>query len=238
MPRRRPASLAGAALHGAAELLPVSSSGHLAAARRLTGRGAPADDVALHVGPVAAMLVVYRAEAVAVLRRMDGRRLGMHAAAGALPSVAGLARGGRRRRLPVTAGLVAGAALLAAGGTRRGTRSRWEAGPRDGVWLGLAQVAALWPGVSRSGATLAAARLRGFAPREAPRLAREVGVPVTVGALAVAGRGGTRAQAAAGFAGALAAVPAARALDRGGPLTPWVLERAGLALVLLRHSRA
>ncbi len=39
------------------------------------------------------------------------------------------------------------------------TRRHEEAGPTDALWLGLAQACALVPGVSRNGATLAAARL-------------------------------------------------------------------------------
>jgi undecaprenyl-diphosphatase len=133
--------------------------------------------------------------------------------------------------------MLAGAALLVLAGRRRGTRSRWDAGPVDGIWLGVAQAAALWPGVSRNGATLAAARLRGIAPEEANRLSREVGVPVTAGALLLR-RPRLGSGAAASAAGALAALPLLRAVDRGGPLWPWALERAGVALLLLRSSRA
>ena len=52
----------------------------------------------------------------------------------------------------------------------------------DALWLGIAQACALLPGVSRNGATLAAARLRGFTREDANRLSRHVALPVIAGA--------------------------------------------------------
>jgi undecaprenyl-diphosphatase len=126
--------------------------------------------------------------------------------------------------------------LLLAAERRGGERTRWDAGLADGAWLGLAQAAALWPGVSRNGSTLAVARMRGFARAEANPLSREVGVPVTLGAVALRGARFDTGFVTA-FASALAALPALRTVDRGGPLWPWAAERIGLALLLLRESR-
>jgi undecaprenyl-diphosphatase len=89
---------------------------------------------------------------------------------------------------------------------------------------------------SRNGATLAVARLRGFAPAEANPLSREVGVPVTLGAVLLR-RGGVTPGTVAAFGSALATLPLLRRVDAGGPLWPWAAERAGLALVVLRESR-
>ncbi len=74
-------------------------------------------------------------------------------------------------------------------------------------------------------------------------MSREVGVPVTLGAVtlragAVGGVMTPPGALAASFAGALAAFPAMRWVDRGAPLWPFAVERAGLALLLLRNSRA
>lgn len=227
--------LARALLHGPAELLPVSSSAHVA----LTG-GAEGDDVELHAGTVAALLVGRRGEAAEVLRRLDARRVGMHALAGAIPAIAGAAL--ERPRGRIAAGLLAGSALLLAADRRRGTRSRWDAGPVDGLWLGVAQAAALQPGVSRNAATLAVARLRGFAPAEANPLSREVGVPVTIGAVGLSAWRARRAPLSAGvaasFAATLLALPLLRLVDSGGPLWPWAAYRTGLALLLMRGSGA
>src|SRR4029077_19131937 len=73
--------------------------------------------------------------------------------------------------------------------------------------LGLAQACAMVPGVSRAGATLAAARALGFARPDAVRLSRGIGVPVIVGAAALKGlralaAGPGRVEAGAAGAGA------------------------------------
>lgn len=217
----------------------MSSSGHVAAARVLWGL--EGDEAMLHAGSLAALCLGCRSEAAQILRRLTLRRVAMHLAAGAIPAVAGFALEKRAARLPVAPGLLAGSLLLLAGEGGGGSRSRWDAGPRDGLWFGVAQSMALWPGVSRNGATLAVARRRGFARTEANPLSREVGVPVTLGAVALACAKRSaptlqKAQAAA-FVSTFAAFPAMRWVDRGGPLWPFAVERAGLALLLLRESR-
>jgi undecaprenyl-diphosphatase len=64
----------------------------------------------------------------------------------------------------------------------RGARRQEDAGPRDGLALGIAQAAALIPGVSRNGATLTAARARGFNREDAQTLSWHAGLPVICGA--------------------------------------------------------
>jgi undecaprenyl-diphosphatase len=82
----------------------------------------------------------------------------------------------------LAAGLAVGAAAMAWADTRAETRSRMDCGPRDGLALGLAQALALLPGVSRNGATLTAARARGFAREDAQALSWRAGLPVIAGA--------------------------------------------------------
>ena len=62
-----------------------------------------------------------------------------------------------------------------------------RASPRDGLALGLAQAAALIPGVSRNGATLTAARARGFSRGAAQALSWHAGLPVILGASVLEG---------------------------------------------------
>ncbi len=66
-------------------------------------------------------------------------------------------------------------------------RRRIDAGPWDGLALGIAQALALIPGVSRNGATLTAARGRGFAREDATALSWHAGLPVILGASALKG---------------------------------------------------
>jgi undecaprenyl-diphosphatase len=194
--RARDAALLGA-LHGPAELVPVSSSAHVALVPWLAGweRGpgwTPARrkelEVALHAGTGVGLAWVLRREAALALRSLDRRRFALHACALLPPVVAGgLLERPIEERLgtpgATAAGLVLGAAMLAAADVAgAGRRAAGDAGLGDGLMLGLAQAAALVPGVSRRGATLAAARLRGFARADAGALSWEVALPVLVAA--------------------------------------------------------
>ena len=232
-------------LQGPVELLPVSSSGHLEAVpwllnwqtARLRGGERKALAVALHAGAAAALVLTAPwpppTRLVATL---------------APPSAAGLllerpieARLGTPPSL--AAGLVAGSVALVLadrGPQRRGHR---DAALADALWLGLAQALALVPGVSRSAATLAAARARGFARPDAARLSLEAAVPVLVAATALkAVRARPRRAHLAGALASFAATLAARPLTRllAGSPVPWAAYRSALAaaIVLVRHNRA
>ncbi len=87
----------------------------------------------------------------------------------------------------VAVGLAAGGVALAVSDRAPETRNRDEANAWDALWLGLAQASALFPGVSRGGATLAAARVRGFKRAEAQALSRELALPVIAGAALLKG---------------------------------------------------
>jgi undecaprenyl-diphosphatase len=252
MRRAEREALALGLLHGPVELLPVSSSGHAAALPWLLGWDVAGWDgarrkeleVALHAGTVAALLIAARSRPP---------RPALVAAAVLPPAVAGLALERHieeRLGTPLTlaAGLLAGGAALVAGDAVRATRTAGDATTADGWWLGLAQATALVPGVSRSGATLAAARARGFARADASRLSWEVALPVLAGASGLKAwrlRGRVHdvrplaLAAGAAFASTLAAAGAI-GLERRRPLWPWAVWRAGLAAVVLavRQNRA
>jgi undecaprenyl-diphosphatase len=131
----------------------------------------------------------------------------------------------------------------------RATRTVAKAGWRDGLALGLAQSFALFPGLSRNGATLAAARARGFSPLDADRLSWHVGLPVIAGAAALKGTqiasAGVprelRLPLAAGAASALlSTLTSARVLRprrRAGLLPACAAYRGMLALLVIRRMR-
>jgi undecaprenyl-diphosphatase len=114
----------------------------------------------------------------------------------------------------------------------------------DALWLGVAQACSLVPGVSRNGATLAAARLRRFTRVDANRLSRHAALPIIAGATVLKGARlharGLPPDAAAPFAaGALAAFVSTlgstrliRALERDSSLLPYALYRIGLAALI------
>ncbi|MBI5106726.1 MAG: undecaprenyl-diphosphate phosphatase, partial [Solirubrobacterales bacterium] len=172
-------------LHGPAELLPVSSSAHVALVPRLLGweyARLPGDvrksfEVALHTGTLAGLLLI---------TPRPSARLALLATAPA--AVVGLAfedpieqrLGGPRA---TAAGLLAGAAILVAADAHGDGRRR----PGLALALGLAQATALVPGLSRLGMSVAAARLMGLPRREAFLVGRQVGLPVVAGATALKG---------------------------------------------------
>jgi undecaprenyl-diphosphatase len=253
---RRAEVVALGLIQGPAELLPVSSSGHVAALPLLLGwehadlEGSRRKEVevALHAGGAVGLVVGLRRELMAL--PLDVALLSM------IPTVA-LAFACEEwieTRLggpaSLAGGLVAGSVALVLADRRPGTRLEEDAGPRDGVLLGLAQACALVPGVSRAGATLAAARALGFARPDAVRLSRGIGVPVIVGAAGLKGLrlmqrrpgrselGELALGAAAAAAATLASMPLAKVLERDRPLAPWAAYRCGLAAVLLvRQNR-
>ncbi len=257
-------ALALGALHGPAELLPISSSGHTELIpwlldwpyAELDDELRKAFEVALHAGTAAALLIGLRDEVGEAARGMDRRRIILIMGSFVPPAIAGLSLERvieERLGTPgsIAFGLAAGAlVLLVADAYATGDRPREEAGVVDALVLGAAQVLALAPGMSRNGMTLAAARWRGFGRRDANALSRHVALPVIVGATVLKGtrlarRGLTpplrrafAAGACASFVSTLASTWIIRALERGRPPLPYVVYRLGFAAVVFRALRA
>lgn len=255
-------ALALGLLHGPAELLPVSSSGHTTLVPWLLGWPYPeldpelrkAFEVALHAGTAAGLLWALRGEVGEAARGLDRRRLTLLAGSFVPPAVAGLLfERPIERRLgtagTIAAGLVAGSvAMVAADALGPSSRSREDATAGDALALGLAQASALMPGVSRGGMTLAAGRARGFARPEASALSRHVALPVIAGASLLKGvrlakRGvppGVTGRLALGAGASLVSTVAAARLvpvERVGALWPYAAYRVGLAAVTWRRLR-
>jgi undecaprenyl-diphosphatase len=226
----------------------VSSSGHLALIPRLLGwdyAELPADarktfEVALHAGSAPALALALRGEI--------GRDPHLQALTFLPPAAIGLAfeRPIERRlgglRSVAVAQILAGVALIAA--DLRPER-REHPNALDHLAVGFAQAAALVPGVSRSGAALTAARLRGLSRPAAASLSLRAALPVTVGAGVLKGlraaRGGVpeelRGPAAVGAAAACASALVALPLARGTRWRGIALYRVALGLVALAQRR-
>jgi undecaprenyl-diphosphatase len=257
-------ALALGLLQGPAELLPVSSSAHTALLPWLAGwPGAGLDgeahkslQIVLHAGTTAALSLAMGRELRLGLGALGARRAaGLLTLSCAPAAIAGLTlRGAIERRLggprATAVGLLAGAVAMGVADLASEQRGRGcgEADARDGLALGLAQAAALVPGISRSGAALTVARARGFDRAGAHRLSWGVALPVLTGVSALEslrllkGRAGIPlASAASGGAAAfLSTLASVRVLGRPrGSLLPYALYRCGLAAaVLLRLRRA
>jgi len=158
-------------VEGATEFIPVSSTGHLIIAGRFLGfdawHGAKTFDVFIQLGAILAVVWLYRAKIVNVLRTAPGdrksRRLILNLVIAFLPAaiVGFLANDFIEEKLfnPVTVAiaLVAGGIviLLIEGWHRRvRTETVDDVTPKEALGVGLAQLLALVPGTSRSGATI------------------------------------------------------------------------------------
>jgi undecaprenyl-diphosphatase len=260
IPARR--ALALGIVQGPAELLPVSSSAHIVLLPWLAGWDwdeldpelRKSFEVALHAGAAAALLIGQRRTIAEELRSFDGRRavvLGLSflpaAAAGyTLERPIERRLGGPRA---TALGLLAGALAMLVADRRPQRRGRGDATAGDGLALGVAQAAALAPGVSRNGVTLAAARWRRFSRDQANLLSRTIALPIIVGATILKGvrlrrRGASpalrRSMAigiAASFASTLASQRLIGLVERDRALWPYAAYRVALAAAVLAKLR-
>lgn len=245
-------------VQGPTELLPVSSSAHLAMVPRLAGwdwdRLDPelrkSFEIALHAGAAMALLLTRRHEIAEEMAAFDLRR----AAVLALSFIPAAAVGYRFERTiesrlggpcSTAVGLIGGGILMALADRKPQVRGRGEATTGDGLALGIAQAAALMPGVSRNGSTLTAARLRGFSRDQANLLSRTVALPVIVGAVALKGarlakRGVSKDQrrwlgigVATSFVSTMASNGLIGMVERDRALKPYAIYRIAFGLAIL-----
>jgi len=192
------------AVQGVTEFLPVSSTGHLIVVEDLLRAdddrfGLPFD-AAAHLGTLAALLWFFgrtwlqlAGGGLRSLRERSlappGARLAWLIALGTVPAaVAGFLFEGAieehlRSPVVVASMLIAFSAVFVAAEARgRATRSTAGLGPLDATIVGVAQAVALFPGVSRSGATICAGLLRDLERREAATFAFLLSAPIIAGA--------------------------------------------------------
>jgi undecaprenyl-diphosphatase len=250
-------------IQGPAELLPVSSSGHLALLPRLLGwpygelepELRKSFEVSLHAGTAVALLIGLRQEVAQYLRDFNRHNLLMLVLSFAPAALVAYryereieSRLGEPQAVAIA--LLAGSAAMALADGRPEQRQRHETRAADAIVIGLAQACALAPGVSRNGATLTAARWRGFKRRDANVISRQIALPVIVGAAALKGvRLATRrnlppgvgrgmlAGATAAFGSTLISMRLIKMFERGRSLLPYAAYRSVLALAVLRRLR-
>lgn len=187
-----------ALVQGLTEFLPVSSSAHLILAGQALGENDQglAFDVAAHLGTLLAVCLYFRRELAGFLRAgVTGRpaaerRLGLQILVATLPAAAvgwlfhdwiGTALRDPRIIAATTAGF--GLLLGLADRAPKAVRDEHDLGWRGTMVVGLAQVLALVPGVSRSGITITAALFLGASRQAAARFSFLLAIPV----LALAG---------------------------------------------------
>jgi undecaprenyl-diphosphatase len=210
-------------------------------------------EVALHAGAAIGIVIGIRRELLDDLRGLDAGQLLVIAWGSAPAGAAGLAleraiESDLGTPSTIAAGLLAGSLAMALADQAPEERSAEAANLHDGLWLGLAQAVALVPGISRTGATLAAARRRHFTRPAANILSRRLAFPVIIGASFLKAwrlrQSDLRGYGSLLLAGAVASFLSALTATRlrrhasSGPLLPYALYRTALAaLILLRERR-
>lgn len=155
-------------IQGLTEFLPISSTAHLLVAGRLLGYEDPAFIVMIQLGSVLAIMWLYRTKIVAVVGGLpsdpDARQFALMLVVACVPAlVAGLAFGGYVQDVLFRSLQVIALALIG-GGVAMLVLERVRPAPvvleaertplAQAFGIGLCQMLALVPGVSRSGATI------------------------------------------------------------------------------------
>ncbi|MCU0290780.1 MAG: undecaprenyl-diphosphate phosphatase [Thermoanaerobaculaceae bacterium] len=194
-------------VEGLTEYLPVSSTGHLILVGEwlhFTGERAETFEIFIQLGAILAVVWLYRKRFWSLaVEGLRGRALwprsgeaGLtwaHLAVACAPAFlfGALLHSSIKAHLfssrPVVVGLVAGGVLMilaerVAGRRTPGTRSMDAISLRQALLVGFVQCLALWPGFSRSGATISGGLLVGLDRRAATELSFVVAVPVMVAA--------------------------------------------------------
>jgi undecaprenyl-diphosphatase len=202
------------ALQGITEFLPISSSGHLVLAQHLLGfqESQLFFDIAVHVGTLMAVFLVFWADLALMFRGCFGA-IGQTTSSRATATPRGL-NGGVKLALMILVGSIptafiglllrdvferffASPAIVALGLWTTGfflIWSRWSKphrkhldnpGVSDALMIGLVQGAAITPGLSRSGVTITLGMLLGLEPDLAFRFSFLLSIPAILGALAL-----------------------------------------------------
>jgi undecaprenyl-diphosphatase len=188
-------------VQGLTEFLPISSTAHLRIVPAFVGWKDPgaAFTAVVQLGTMAAVLIYFRHDLWRIartwflsLRRPELRgeldaRMGWYIGLGTIPiAVFGLLfkdqieTGARDLYLIGAMLIVAGLVLFAVDITSRRDRDLTTLNSRDATIIGVAQAAALIPGVSRSGATMSAGLFLGLDRESAARYSFLLSVPAVV----------------------------------------------------------
>lgn len=188
-------------VQGLTEFLPISSSGHLLFLPELFGWEDPGASftAVVQLGTMAAVLLFFWRDIVRIasawtrslwtpsLRPTLDARMGWYIIAGTIPiAIAGFVFAdqiktiARDLRLTASMLIIFGILLYLADRFRPQRKKEADVTLRDGILFGLAQMLALIPGVSRSGATITAGRSLGYTREAAARFSFLLSIPAIV----------------------------------------------------------
>lgn len=188
-------------VQGLTEFLPISSSGHLFFVPQLFGWEDPGASftAVIQLGTMAAVLLFFWRDVVRIanawvrslwtpsLRGTLDSRMGWYIIVGTIPiALAGVIFSdqiktvARDLRLTASMLIIFGLLLYVADRFRPQQKKEKDLTLRDGLIFGLAQMLALIPGVSRSGATITAGRALGYTRESAARFSFLLSIPAIV----------------------------------------------------------
>lgn len=194
-------------VQGLAEFLPISSSGHLALMQTILDFdkyqvNAVAFDLVLHLGTLVAVIAAFWSDVKALVveaikwiidgfrvRNRPTRRLILMILLATLPLVIGAlledaVENAFSSPLAVGIGLCFTAAMLwFASGHNGGKKNEADAKYSDALKVGLMQLIALFPGISRSGSTICGGLFAGFRKDFAVRFGFLMSIPAVCGAV-------------------------------------------------------
>ncbi|QGG96246.1 undecaprenyl-diphosphate phosphatase [Actinomarinicola tropica] len=250
-----PEALLLGVIEGLTEFLPVSSTGHLTVVQELLGlttsadaeRSADAYAIIIQSGAILAVAVLYRTRIAAMLhgfkpgaRHEPDRRLALALVMGFVPAgIVGLVAGDLIKEHlfglwpTILAWAVGGVVLLAwPTASRSGKRSLKDVTVAHGAAIGVIQLIAMWPGVSRSLVTILAALILGYTMAAAVEFSFLLGV-VTLGAATTYEAWDNGAQLISQFGVIAPAAGFLASLISAAAAVAWMvryLERRGLAV--------
>lgn len=253
-------------VEGLTEFLPISSTGHLMIAQKALGLDLTDDAVTgytavIQMGAIAAVVVYFfrdiwriaKAWCVGLVKpeyrgQLD-HRMGWYVIVGTIPvGIAGVLfkdfiTGDLRSLWVVAFALILWSAVMwAAERVGRQDRGEQDLSMRDAIAMGLIQVCALVPGVSRSGATISGGLFRGLDRVTATKLSFFLSIPALVAAgifeLPDAMSGGISAGVAlvgvvVAFVVAYASIAWLLRFVAHHPITWFIPYRVGLGLLLI-----
>jgi undecaprenyl-diphosphatase len=253
-------ALAMGVLEGLTEFLPVSSTGHLILLAELIGfHGPPGKvfEISIQLGAICAVIWVYRATLLGLVRNMWRPGLERFYAVNLLLAFLPAAIIGATMHKTITqllfspwvvsiALIIGGIAIILIERMQRvpAIRSVPEIGPVPALLIGFGQALAMIPGTSRSGATIISALLLGVERKTAAEFSFVLAIPTMLAAtvfsllkvrdqIAPEGLGQIGVGFAAAFIVALVTVRAVLAVIGRIGFTPFGWYRIGLGTVML-----
>ncbi len=180
-------------IQGATEFIPVSSTGHLVLAERFLNLTPDFTfSVLLNVGTLLALFIFFRRAILSVVREIVSgnlKYLGLLILATIPAGIVGFAFDGLIEELNHNIWVVAASLILigilmvvAGSGRRAHIKSQDQIETGDALRVGLSQVLALIPGVSRSGITILTSINSGFSKTAAAQFSFMMAIPIILAA--------------------------------------------------------